>query len=276
MISTTGTTTEALYTVGQLADACGVSRSTLLRLEDEGLLIPTIHDTKRMYSFLDMMKLRQIITLHNYGFTHAIIKEYFEDNGNYSNLIALLAAKQSDIFYFIREMELRMDTENKSLNVQSIYAPEIPCHCMPLGTEYPSYDKHRALICEQMKKIMDRKYEVSSSRPLFITTPWEDLAAGASFDEPREFIGHIPLTGMPEYPDASVKFIPRHRVLSVLVRGDALPMDEIVAKLKERIEKDHLEVNGPLYMISMVGPHLGLDIPKERYLARIALPIVEK
>lgn len=270
------TAIDAMYTVGQVAEACGVSRSTLLRLEDEGLLIPTAHNTKRVYSFMDMMKLREIITLHNYGFTYAIIKEYFEDNGNYTNLLALLAAKQSDIFYFMREMELRMDTSNTALNVQSIYAPEIPCHCMDVGEEFPHYDVHRFFINQQIQEIMKKGYEMSPSRPLFVTTPWDDIAAGADFNQPRKFTGHIPLAQMPETNDPSVKLIPRHRTLSILVRGETIPMDKVIEKLKEKIERENLTVNGPLFLITMVGPHLGLDITPDRYLARVALPIVEK
>ena len=266
--------TDAVYTVSQVAQACGVSRSTLLRLEDEGLLIPTIHDTKRVYSFIDMMKLRQILTLHNYGFTHAVIKEYFEDNGNYTNLFSLLAAKQSDIFYFMNEMELRMKTEHK-IHVQGIYAPEIICHCRNLGKSFPYYAMHTDLIGRQMEEVIKKKYEVSPSRPLFVTTPWEDLANGADFAAEREFTGHIPLAHMPENPDSSVIVIPKHRVLSVLFHGPSVPMPEIIEEMKKKIEREHLVANGPLYLISMVGPHLGLDIPPERYLARIILPIQE-
>lgn len=270
------TAIEAMYTVGQVAEACGVSRSTLLRLEDEGLLIPTEHETKRVYSFMDMMRLREIITLHNYGFTYSIIKEYFEDNGNYSNLLALLAAKQSDIFYFMREMELRMDTSNTALNVQSIFAPEVVCHCMDVGEEFPHYDVHRFYISQQIEEIMRKGYEISSSRPLFVSTEWDDLAAGADFSQPRKFIGHIPLASMPASPDSSVTLIPRHRTLSILVRGESIPMEKVIVKLKEKIEREQLTVNGPLYLISMVGPHLGLDITPDKYLARVALPIIEK
>lgn len=263
-----------LYTVGQIADACGVSRSTLLRLEDEGLLIPTIHDTKRMYSFHDMMKLRQIVMLHNYGFTHSVIKKYFEDNGNYNDLLNLLSIKQSDIFYFMREMEIRMDHYDK-INVQSIFAPEIPCHCMDLGESFPYYSMHTDLIKKQMKDVVAKKLEISPSRPLFVTTPWEDLAAGTPFAKKRSFTGHIPLVAMPETHDPSVVLIPRQRVLSVLFHGPSVPMPEIINEFKNKIERENLVARGPLYLISMVGPHLGLDIPPERYLARVALPIEE-
>ncbi len=264
----------SLYTVNQIGVACGVSRATLLRLEEAGLLIPTIHDTKRMYSFHDMMKLRQIVMLHNYGFTYAVISKYFEDNGNYNDLLSLLAAKQSDIFYFMREMELRMDRYDK-INVQSIFAPEIPCHCMNLGTSFPHYSMHTDLIGRQMEEVIAKKLEMSPSRPLFVTTPWEDLAAGADFAAEREFTGHIPLVSMPENPDSSVILIPRHRVLSVLYHGPNVPMPEIIEEFKKKIERENLTARGPLYLISMVGPHLGLDIPPERYLARVALPIEE-
>ena len=261
-----------LYMVNQMATACGVSRATLLRLEEEGLLVPTIHDTKRMYSFHDMMKLRQIVMLHNYGFTHAVIRKYFEDNGNYNDLMALLAAKQSDIFYFMSEMQIRMDKYDK-INVQSIFAPEIICHRMNLGPSFPYYAMHTDLIARQMEDLIAKKYEVSPSRPLFVTTPWEDLAAGAEFAAEREFTGNIPLAEMPDNPDSSVVVIPRQRMLSVLYNGPTVPMPEIIEEFKKKIERENLTALGPLYLISMVGPHFGLDIAPERYLARVTLPI---
>lgn len=268
------TNQETLYSVGQIATACGVSRSTLLRLDEEGLLVPAVHNPNRMYTFHDMMKLRQIVMLHSYGFTHAVIKEYFEDNGNYNNLFAILSAKQSDIFYFMSEMQLRMNTEHK-IHVQGLYAPEIICHCKNLGKSFPYYSMHTDLIGRQMKDVIDKKYEISPSKPLFVTTPWEDLAAGADFAAEREFTGHIPLAEMPENPDPDVIKIPKTRVLSVLFHGPSVPMPEIIKEMKEKIEREHLVAKGPLYLISMVGPHLGLDIPPERYLARIILPIEE-
>ncbi len=269
------TTSDPVYSVGQLATACGASRSGILRLQEEGLLTPSGHDpsgTKRMYSFLDMMKLRQIVMLHNYGFTHATIKDYFADNGNYTDLIAILASKQSDIFYFMKEMELRM-AEDHGLEIEYVYSPAVPCHTMKRVHTFPYYDDHRDLIIEQMEEIIAKKYVLSTTRPLFLTTPWEDLADGASFEEEREYTGHVPLAEMPAEHDPAVVMSPRQRVLSILVRGPRIPMDDIIQKLKNEIEYHNLEVCGPLYLISMVGPHLGLDIPPKRYLARIMLPI---
>lgn len=268
-------TSDPVYTVGQLAALCGASRSGILRLQEEGILMPSAYEasgSKRMYSFLDMMKLRQIIMLHNYGFTHATIREYFEDNGNYTNLIALLAARQADIFYFLREMELRME-EGCGLEIEQVYSPAVPCHRVKKIQPFPYYDKHRAIFSAQMSDIIARKYVLSPTRPLFLTTPWEDLANGASFREAREFISHIPLAEMPADPDDSVVMIPRQRVLSILVRGPHLPMEKIIQMLRDEISQHCLAAAGPLYLITMVGPHLGLDIPEERYLARIMLPV---
>lgn len=268
-------TTDPVYTVSQLAGACGTSRSTILRLQEEGLLLPTAYDasgSKRMYSFLDLMKLRQILMLHSYGFTHATIREYFEDNGNYTKLIALLAARQSDIFYFLKEMELRME-EGEALEVEYVFSPSITCHRRSRIHLFPYYDTHKALFTEHMNDIVTKKYAISATRPLFMTTEWSDLAAGASIDGEREYIGFIPLEQKPDNNDPAVVTIPRQRVLSVLIRGPHVDMNRIINLLKNEIEQHRLEVTGPLYLISMVGPHLGLDIPEERYLARIMLPV---
>ena len=202
----------------------------------------------------------------------ASIKEYFEDNGNYTKLISLLAAKQSDIFYFLKEMELRMSDEN-GMEIEYVYAPSVTCHTTRHVQTFPYYDKHKILFGGHGSDIIDKKYVVSSTRPLFMTTPWEDLAEGASFEDKREFITHIPLEKVPESRDPAVVTIPRQRVLSIFVRGPHIPMCKIVKMLKEESKQHNLEVCGPLYLITMVGPHLGLDIPEERYLARIMLPI---
>ena len=37
-------TTDPVYTVSQLATACGASRSGILRLQEEGILEPSGHD----------------------------------------------------------------------------------------------------------------------------------------------------------------------------------------------------------------------------------------
>lgn len=269
------TTTDPVYSVGQLATACGTSRSGILRLHEEGLLLPSGYDpsgTKRMYSFLDMMKLRQIVMLHNYGFTHATIKNYFADNGNYTDLIAILSSKQSDIFYFMKEMELRM-SEDHGLEIEYVYSPAVICHTMKRIHTFPYYDRHHNLILEQMKDVIAKKYVLSTTRPLFFTTPWEDIANGASIKDEREYIRYIPLAEMPAEPDPNVIVNPRQRVLSILVHGPRIPIEEIIQKLKREIEQHNLKVVGPLYLISMVGPQLGLDIPPKRYLARIMLPI---
>ena len=266
--------TDPIYSVSDLATACGTSRSGILRLHEEGILIPSGYasGSKRMYSFLDVMKLRQIIMLHNYGYTHATIKEYFEDNGNYTKLYALLAAKQADIFYFIKEMELRM-SEGEGIEIEYVYAPSVTCHAKKMLRSFPDYDTLKNMFHSHLGDVIARKYELSKSRPLFVTTAWEDLASGTSFEIEREFVSHIPLAKEPSTPDDSVIIIPRQRVLSILVRGPHIPTGKIISMLNDEISQHNLQAIGPLYLISIVGPHLGLDIPEERYLARIMLPI---
>lgn len=269
--------TKPVYTVSQLSTLCGISRSGILRLQEEGLFLPSKQDSRgdrRLYSYLDIMKLCQIVILHDYGFTHSTIREFFEDNSNYSTLISLLAARQTQLYRYLNEIQARIP-DAEELETEYIYSPEIICHTKTAVRHFPYYDLHREMVHDQIDEIIAKKYCISIERPLCITTPWEDLGAGAPFDEEREFTACIPLSKLPQTEDPAVRIYPRMRMLSLMIKGPHIPMEGVISRIRSEINDNRLNPAGPLYILSFVGPHLGRNIPPERYLARVMLPIEE-
>ena len=71
---------ETLFTIAQAANACSISRSTLLRMEDEGLLAPALHEDGgyRYYDTDNVMQALQIYTMHRMGLTRKEIRPLVE------------------------------------------------------------------------------------------------------------------------------------------------------------------------------------------------------
>ena len=68
--------TKKLFTIAQAANACSVSRSTLLRMEEEGLLKPARHNDGRYryYDVQNIMEAMQIYSMHRMGLTRSQIR----------------------------------------------------------------------------------------------------------------------------------------------------------------------------------------------------------
>ena len=65
-----------------LANTCGVSRSTILRMENEGLLNPAYIDPDSGYRYYSTGNLAQVVRILNYqslGFTKKEISEFLTD-----------------------------------------------------------------------------------------------------------------------------------------------------------------------------------------------------
>ncbi|MDO5574557.1 MAG: MerR family transcriptional regulator, partial [bacterium] len=79
------TNTKDLFPITMAATACGVSRSTLMRLEEKGLLTPvyTAPDSgRRYYDNHNVSRILQIQRFQTMGFSTAEIYDYYASNGD--------------------------------------------------------------------------------------------------------------------------------------------------------------------------------------------------
>ncbi|MBO4799998.1 MAG: MerR family transcriptional regulator [Lachnospiraceae bacterium] len=108
-----------------LAKACGVSRSTILRMENEGLLNPAYTDPDSGYRYYSTGNLAQVVRILNYqslGFTKKEISEFLTDpdilrknidrlNEKYNTILReldrLTVMTRTDESYIIRLQEVK-------------------------------------------------------------------------------------------------------------------------------------------------------------------------
>ena len=119
----------SLFSIRQAAQACGLSRSSLIRLEEKGLLVPAYTDADSGYRYYDNHSITRILQIQKFqrmGFHPEEIVSYYESGGNADELLAALEEKLSVLQQQIAEMRLRShDVPDMSLSM--ITVPETVC-----------------------------------------------------------------------------------------------------------------------------------------------------
>ena len=127
--STTNESDYSLFSIRQAARACNLSRSSLIRLEEKGLLTPDYTDAKSGYRYYDNNNICRILQIQKFqlmGFSPKEISSYFESGGKADELLATLEEKLSVLQQQVTEMRLRShNVPDMSLSIIEI--PETVC-----------------------------------------------------------------------------------------------------------------------------------------------------
>lgn len=127
--STTNENDYRLFSVSQAARACSLSRSSLIRMEEKGLLAPAHIDADNGYRYYDTYNISRILQIQKFqrmGFGAEEILSYYKGNGKAEALLTILEQRLSVLEQQIAEMRmLSLDVPDMSLSI--IRVPEILC-----------------------------------------------------------------------------------------------------------------------------------------------------
>ena len=236
--STTNENDYRLFSVSQAARACSLSRSSLIRMEEKGLLAPAYIDADNGYRYYDTYNISRILQIQKFqrmGFGAEEILSYYKGNGKAEALLTILEQRLSVLEQQIAEMRmLSLDVPDMSLSI--IRVPETLC-CV-------------------------RRYQGAQVQDYL-----EGNITAASYD----FAICIPV--LPKKAPEDAVSIPACTALSLLVYGDYGKLNEAYLYLGEQVRSRGLTPAGYLRTISLVGPYVGKEIDPGRYCSRLVLPI---
>ena len=121
--------TKALFQITEAAHACGLSRSTLMRLEKKGLLVPAYiapESGRRYYDNFNVARILQVEKFQAMGLNAEEIATYFIRGGEASALLAALEKRLLELQRSVEEMRLRA-AEGPSISVQVMQLPAVTC-----------------------------------------------------------------------------------------------------------------------------------------------------
>ena len=264
--------TKKLFQITEAARACGLSRSTLLRMEERGLLRPAYiapESGRRYYDNFNVARILQVEKFRAMGLSAEEIADYFAHGGEAGELLTALENRLRELERSVEEMRLRA-AEGPSTSVQLMRLPAVTC-CLRWhrgGTLKERYEAMYGFYSECV-----RRGCVLSDEPLFTISDRTDYLSGALSADPSPFAVCVPVR--PETAPDDAVTLPECRALSVLCCGDYSGTDEMWRTLGREVKARSLTPAGLPRILGIVAPYTGREIETKRYCSRLVLPVGE-
>lgn len=270
--STTHENDYSLFTIRQAARACSLSRSSLIRLEERGLLTPAYTDAKSGYRYYDNNNISRILQIQKFqwmGFSPEEISSYFAGGGKADALLSTLEHKLSLLQQQVGEMRLRSHAvPDMSMSILKI--PETLC-CVRKYEGALIQDKYHASY-DFFHECVEKGISLAP-KPLFIINERTDYLKGKISSSPYSFRVCIPV--LPEDAPADAVLIPACTALSLLVYGSYGNLNESLLYLGEQVRKRGLTPIGYIRAIALVAPYVGKEINPDMYCSQLVLPVAD-
>ena len=261
-----------LFQITEAAHACGISRSTLMRMEEKGLLTPAFvapDSGRRYYDNHNVARILQIEKFKAMGFSTDNIVDYFSKGGEASNMLDVLTKRLNDLQRSMEEIRLRAE-EKVSISVQIMTIPEVTC-CMRRFEGHTIQEKYNAMY--EFYGACIRKGYVLSDEPIFSMSDRQDYLDGRIERKPYPFWTCVPVLRK-KAPKEAVT-LPECRVLSVLYHGDYDGVDDAWLALGREAKVRGLKPAGYPRVLGIVAPYTGREIETHHYCSRLVLPVKE-
>lgn len=264
--------TKNLYQISEVAHACNVSRSTILRLEEKGLLTPCYvspESGRRYYDNYDVAKINHIEHFKEMGLTAEEIRVYYNSKDGEQ---AILNRLEEKLFHFqrsVEEMRLRIHRTDE-LKIQLVDLP-MECCCVRQGEGTTASDVSTVMYDFYRECI--KNGIVLARRPLFTILESHDYLDDVFNRRPFSFRVCIPVVA--EKAPAEAVVFPACKALAVIYYGGYHRNNEAWKRLAQEIKERGLVPQGWPRSIGVVADYTGRDISIERWCTRIAVPVVE-
>ena len=261
---------KALFQITEAAHACGLSRSTLLRMEEKGLLTPACiaaESGRRYYDNHNVARIMQIEKLKAMGLGTEEIAGYFARGGEVTDLLSVLERRQREIDRGVEELRLRAG-ESGGMSIQIMTLPAVTC-CTRRCEGHTIAEKYNAMY-DFYGQCVRRGYRLSDE-PMFTISERRDYLDGYIGDAPYPYQVCVPVRT--ESAPAEAVTLPECRALSVLYYGGYDGVDEAFLTLGREVKARGMKPTGFVRVMGIVAPSTGREIAAQRYCSRLVLPV---
>lgn len=262
-----------LFTMKEICHACGVSRTTLIRMEEDGFLKPYRVDPNTGYRYYDLSNVAavgQYQRLQSVGLSRKEIADLYYERADSDKLLEGLRQKLNLLQRFLYEYELRHD-KAKNYSFSYITLPSLTCYCAEItASSFEELETKAYLVHE---KCVEEGYRILGSEPLMAM--FDDLRTCIDpFASAGKITACIPVISDSEN-DPNLRIVPACEAVSILGFGEYTVIIELWTRLFAEIEKRGLEPAGPARMISLIAPYTGDHYRPDDYCYVCVVPIKE-
>lgn len=244
-----------LFSIGEVANAVGITRKTILGYEQKELIFPDKKEGKggnRYYSIDTLTKVRTIRTLQNLWLSLDEIREYYNGTTDLPPMIERLERMRDELNLTIERLKER--TSSQSINIkeitvepQTVYIRVIESRTV---SEKTVYLRNTAL--EAMKE-----YGTDTTRCMYFT----------------EYSSHSPnnisycIAVPSESEGKNIKRYPKLRGITLFHHGAYENIPETLKKLIRHAEENGIKLSGTFRNLFLEGPPQHKD--KSRFITQI-------
>ena len=217
------------FSTFQIAKACGISRSSILRLEQEGFISPSFTEPstgKRFYSFSDVARVIQVMTLRNFGLEKDIIHRFFDGQEDYQICLDVLQERLDNLTRIIRVVK-NWQNANEDFHSLRKKIGAIRCYSKKRENGEPVFE----FLANTFTDVINQGLEINIAKTPFLqifskpeTNSYEIYACIPVLDELRSNIIQIPSC----------------RALSIQWRGSIKNQTDILKQIQQEAEKQGL------------------------------------
>lgn len=266
-----------LFTVGQVTRCCNIPRTTLLRLEQRGLVTPTHIDKYSGYRYYDNDDINRILHIKHFldlNMSYNDISLYYNSGGTSVELLEDIRSRLVSLKRTYDEMKLRIDNriqlrfEFVSLPQFVYYAKEFDS-AADMDTRKNKYDNMYNLFSE----VIEKGLMPLPGGPLFIIHKCDNFLIDRHSYKNVSYICCIPL--VPDNAPKDAHILPPCKAFSCLYCGGYEHIAEVYDKFSKKIRQYNIRPMGYTRSIYVVAPYSGRNLSSNSYVTRIVVPIAD-
>lgn len=261
------------FTIKEFAKACGLSRTTLIRMEESGFIKPCKVDPVTGYRYYDAVNVTEVAQykfLQTLDLSRSELTDYYFQRIDSMDFITKQRERLSRMQRVLEELELRVNS-SEQISFTFVDMPEVVCFCDTVsslttatGGEYFFYTV--------MEKCIRKGFEISGYESMFgiSSSNYRNGIAGDAV--PPQITACIPVVKS-DITDPHLQTFPATRVFSALAYGDYSIIDTLCKSFWDEIEARNLQPCGSARFIGVVAPYIGRHISSDNFCYRLVIPV---
>ena len=208
-----------LFSIREAARACGVGRTTLLRMEECGFLTPYCIDKKTGYRYYDAQNIAQIgqyQLLQELDLTRSEITDIYYQNIDISEFIRTQREKINRLQHLLNTLEMRT-TQSRDIKISFIDLPEIMCYCKTESNHTLESAETFAYITHQ--QAIKEGYRMIGQEPMFLFAKSNSSHAFEGEHPENEITVCLPVIPT-NSSDSNLQTFPKCRAFSMIGYGE--------------------------------------------------------
>ncbi|MCR4891459.1 MAG: MerR family transcriptional regulator [Lachnospiraceae bacterium] len=260
------------FTISEISRACGVSRKTLIRMEECGFLTPYRVNPDTGYRYYDAhnaSEVGQFLLLQTLGLSRAEITDCYYNTRDMKDFLQEQKERLSRMQRVLEELEIRSSKTSRPMS-SFLDLPEIVCYCAekklssPEDGELFHYTVHEECIA--------KGYRLLGQEPIFAFSS-DDYRSGIyGNQEATTTTACIPVAESVN-DDPNLRVFPATRAFSMLAYGDYSVIHDMCLQFWKEIDARGIRPTGPVRFIGVVAPYVGKHIKKDNFCYRMVAPI---